>query len=125
MKRKFTLAQDIENLAADFKEDYAAKVLKFSKVKELITEAATHGYDGVRIAQKLPLTLRNTKAGKGLEKALEASFYKLSWVDAATGMEGYSADITKAVQYRELIIYWGNSKGHVLHKPKLPEEEND
>lgn len=122
MSVQFPNAKEMAILSTDFKENYANEIMAYSIVAALIKEAATKGYDGVRIAQDLPLTLEDCKAAKGLLKQIEKQGYRFLWIDAASGMEGFAADVKKANQYKELQIIWNFGGGNILHKVELPEE---
>lgn len=120
---KFPKDFKLDEIAVSFREKYAETVFDYTTVKMLMAEGAGQGYDGVRISQDLPLSLEDTKSAMSLLAQLKKQKYKVSWVNNATGVEGYAGDINKALSYNELVIVWGSPKGGILHKVEVPKED--
>lgn len=93
-------------ISADFREDYAREVFDFQAVQDQITKAAANGMARLRLSQKHPLTLIDTKAALKLCAELKKRGFEHDWPQISQHKK-YKNNTSEMIAYQELTITWG------------------
>ena len=100
-------ATALNNLMLQQREAYALKVFDYQTVMTAMQDAATAGDAYMRLVQKIPASLKSTKAAVLLVAKLKAAGYTVEWSEAVQH-ERVDDKVTGAfIRYEELRISWG------------------
>jgi len=102
---KFKEVITFAEVSADFREAYAREVFNFQDVQEQITEAAAHGMARLRLSQKHPLNLSETKPARKLCDELKKRGFTHDWLQISQNIK-YKNNTSELIAYQELIITW-------------------
>ena len=103
----FTPAKEILELAQSQREKMAAELFDLDTVAQLMTKAAARGEGGIRIAQEMPLDLRETQAAKTLYAKLEEGGFKPKWLEATQKETFAGRETSTFIVFYELTVTWG------------------
>lgn len=109
---KLTNANQVQSLAMERREKYAAELFQYDKVMGQIITLASKGLGHLRIAQELPASLRNMKAASQLVNKLKEAGYSVEWVDAVEREKCNGAETGGFILYQELRITWVETRIH-------------
>lgn len=93
--------EDLITATMNARERHAARIFKSELIGEQIQAAAGKGAGHLHISQKLPYTLKSTRAAQALIQWAEENSYSIHWTPKVK-------KLTSGVfqHYRELVIWW-------------------
>lgn len=110
MKKRFTSAAKVTELAQSTADAYAQQVLDFKAIKTTITDAAAKGRYRVRIVQEEAINLQDTEMAQLLTEQLKKQGYFIDWLTASKMVKFEGSALVEHEQYTEMEIRWGTDK---------------